>query len=233
MLEKHKMSHSLQHIAFIMDGNRRWARQHKLPIPIGHEKGFRRIESVVKHAKEIGIKFVTFWAFSTENWKRNQQEVDDLMAIFRRVFQKKALKKIIDQGARIVILGDLSRFPHDIQENVLELVEQTKDNQAITVNIALNYGGRQEILHAVNLLMQDPNPSVTEESFSNVLYTSGQPDPDVIIRTGGEKRLSGYLPWQSVYAELYFIDTYWPDFTTKVFDTILSDFALRERRFGK
>lgn len=216
-----------------MDGNRRWAREKNLPIVMGHTKGYQRIEDVVKHAKKLGITYVTFWAFSTENWNRDAKEVSDLMNIFRKIFRKNSLKKIIKEGGRIVVLGDMTRFPKDIQENVAEVIESTRENNVITVNIALNYGGRQEILQAVNRILKENKGEVTEEMFGKKLYTAGQPDPDLIIRTGGEKRLSGYLPWQGVYSELAFIDTYWPDFSPQVFDTVLSDFASRQRRFGK
>jgi len=227
------MKTGLQHIAFIMDGNRRWARGRGVPIALGHTKGYQKIEKIVKYAKKLGVKHVTFWAFSTENWNREQEEVDNLIRIFRRLLRRKGMKTIMDEGGKIVVLGDLMRFPEDIQQNVSELVEATKDNTAIIVNIALNYGGRCEIIRAVNKLLQENKQEVTEEEFANYLYTKGQPDPDLIIRTGGEKRLSGYLPWQAVYSELYFTDTLWPDFDEKAFDAALHDFASRQRRFGK
>ena len=143
------------------------------------------------------------------------------------------MEKILKENAKIVILGDLTRFPQDIQDNVNEVLEDSKNNTGITVNIALNYGGRAEIVNAINKLLQEKVKEVDENTFSNTLYTNGQPDPDLIIRTGGEKRLSGYLPWQGVYSELYFTDTYWPDFNSKEFDLALEDFSNRARRFGK
>lgn len=223
---------TIQHIAFIMDGNRRWAKEHKLPTLVGHSKGYRRIEHIVKHVLKLDIPYVTFWAFSTENWNRDKEEVDYLMGLFRKLFQLKSLEKIIKEGARIVVLGNLSRFPVDIQKNALEIIEKTKKNKKITVNIALNYGGREEIVFAVNKILQEKKQSITIEEFGKYLYTSGQPDPDLIIRTGGDQRLSGYLPWQGIYSELCFIPTYWPDFNGKQLDQILVDYSHRQRRFG-
>lgn len=221
------------HVAFIVDGNRRWARERGLPIILGHRKGYKRIEDLVVYAKSIGIKYVTFWAFSTENWNREKKEVDDLMNIFRRIFTHSAMKKIIKEKAKIIIFGDLKKFPFDIQKSVKNIVEETKNNNEITVNIALNYGGRAEILQAVNKLLQKKEKNVDEEIFSSYLYSKDQPDPDLIIRTGGDQRLSGYLPWQSVYSELYFTKTYWPDFDEKALEKAIKDFSNRQRRFGK
>lgn len=222
-----------KHVAFIMDGNRRWAKKKGLPIVFGHRKGYQKIEEIVKHARKLEIKHVTFWAFSTENWSRDKKEVEDLLNIFRTLLKKSSLKKILQEKAKIVILGDLTAFPKDIQENVNHVVEDSKNNTEITVNIALNYGGRAEILRATNLIIQDGTKNVDEKTFASYLYSKGQPDPDFVIRTGGEKRMSGYLPWQSVYSELYFTDTYWPDFNSKALNAALKDFSNRSRRFGK
>jgi len=223
----------LKHVAIIMDGNRRWARSKKLPIFAGHKKGLERVEDITLYAIRKGIKHITFWAFSTENWNRERNEVQSLMSLFRRVIQIKYLQKIINQRARIVILGDVTAFAKDIQINIRELIEKTKNNQTITVNIGLNYGGRAEIMHGINCLLKEKQEKISEAEFSRYLYTFGQPDPDLIIRTGGEKRLSGYLPWQSVYSELYFTKTYWPDFTRSAFAKALRDYSQRQRRFGK
>lgn len=225
----------IKHIAFIMDGNRRWAKEKRLPTLMGHAKGYQRIEPLVTHAKQLGITHVTFWAFSTENWKRDKKEVTYLMNLFRDMFKGNLLKKLVKKGGRIVVLGDIQPFPQDIQENIKRVVEESKDNTSIIVNIGLNYGGRAEILHAIQTVMKDKKniDALTEESFSQYLYTHDQPDPDLIIRTGGEQRLSGFLPWQGVYSELYFPDVYWPDFTEKELDKALQEFAFRARRFGK
>ncbi len=221
------------HIAFIMDGNRRWARQRGLPISVGHTKGVNRVEDIVEHAIKLKIPFVTFWAFSTENWNREEQEVTLLMEIFRKFFSGPIIKKLKKNKVKIIVLGELGRFPEDIQKMLVDLIDDTKQNTAITVNIALNYGGRAEILRAVKQILAEKAKELDEKTFNHYLYTTDQPDPDLIIRTGGEQRLSGFLPWQGVYSELYFPDVYWPDFDEHQFDIALEEFASRERRFGK
>lgn len=225
----------MKHIAFIMDGNRRWAKEHHLPTLIGHKKGYENIEKIVDHALARGIKHITFWAFSTENWNRDKKEVEYLMNLFRELFAGKMLRKIIKKGGKIQVFGDLTRFPHDIQNETQKVLESSKENNAITINIALNYGGRSEILRAVQQIASEKIDStdITEETITQHLYSNGQPDPDLIVRTGGEQRLSGYLPWQGVYSELYFTNTYWPDFDAVAFDQALEEYARRERRFGK
>jgi undecaprenyl diphosphate synthase len=225
----------IKHVAFIMDGNRRWAKERGLPSLTGHAKGYQRIEPLVTYAKDVGIKHITFWAFSTENWKRNEKEVAYLMSLFRKLLKGTLLKNIIKNGGRICVLGELDPFPQDIKDNIKKVLEESKDNTDIIINIGLNYGGRSEILHAVQKIISEKKNSseITEEIFSQYLYTHDQPDPDLIIRTGGEQRLSGFLPWQGVYSELYFPDIYWPDFSEKEFDKALEEFAARERRFGK
>ncbi|MEK7571726.1 MAG: polyprenyl diphosphate synthase [Patescibacteria group bacterium] len=224
-----------QHIAFIMDGNRRWAKSHHLPTLVGHSKGYDRIQEIVTHAQKLGIGYITFWAFSTENWNRSKEELDCLFDLFRKIFQGNAVKKLLKQGCRICVLGDSTRFPQDMQQSINDITSESAKNKGIVVNIALNYGGRAEILQAVTRIVQDnvAADAITSEIFSTYLYTAGQPDPDLIIRTGGNYRLSGYLPWQSIYSELYFTDTYWPDFDAKQLDIALAEFEQRERRFGK
>lgn len=216
-----------------MDGNRRWARKNNLSIAEGHKKGLERMNDIVMWAIKKEIKYITLWAFSTENWNRNKQEVNDLMNLFRKAIQIKYFKKIINRGAKIVILGDMSPFAKDIKNNVNKLINATKNNSKITMNIALNYGGRAEILRAVNQLLQEKKTKVNESEFSRYLFTKEQPDPDLIIRTGGEKRLSGYLPWQAVYSELYFTKTFWPAFTPLKFNRAIEDYNNRQRRFGQ
>jgi undecaprenyl diphosphate synthase len=230
----------LQHVALIMDGNRRWAKERNLPAFAGHQKGYRQIEKIVTRAQELGICFITFWAFSTENWKRNDDEVSYLLNLFRKVFKGKLFHKLMKNGGKICVLGNTGIFPEDIQKMIREVVEKSKNNSGIQLNIALNYGGREEIVHAVNKILEEFKRSpiksemtIDEELFSDYLYTKGQPDPELIIRTGGAKRLSGYLPWQSIYSELYFTDTYWPDFGVKGFDKAIEEYERRERRFGK
>lgn len=222
-----------QHVAFIMDGNRRWAKEHKLSLFLGHENGARNIEPLVEHAIEKGICYLTFWAFSTENWNRSDEEVKDILGVFRKALHDPMIQRLQELEARILVIGDLTPFPDDIKQDVSQILKDTDKNTRITVNIALNYGGRAEILQAVNKLRSASSTEITEAAFSNLLYTAGQPDPDLIIRTGGEMRLSGYLPWQAVYSELSFTKTYWPDFDAASFDEALIDYDLRQRRFGK
>jgi undecaprenyl diphosphate synthase len=223
-----------QHVAFIMDGNRRWARENKLALLMGHNKGAEQIEHLVSYGVDHGIKFMTFWAFSTENWKRSEEEVSLLMHVFRTILLGSMVKRLVKNGVKLQIIGDYHAFSKDIVEGLEKLMSDSERNDKITATIALNYGGRQEILRVVNRLVKESNSEeITEVQFGNYLYTAGQPDPDLIIRTGGEQRLSGYLPWQSVYSELYFTDTYWPDFNEQAFEKALSEYTHRERRFGK
>lgn len=221
------------HVAFILDGNRRWAKARRLPYIVGHTRGYRRIEPVILHAKKLGIKHLTFYAFSTENWHREKKEVEDLMNIFRRLFKSSMIERLKKEGARIRVIGNLEDFPPDIVEKMKKVIKESEKNTAVNVNIAMSYGGRPEILRAVNRMIRDGIKKVDEATFNKYLYTAGQPDPDLIIRTGGVQRLSGFLAWQSIYSEFYFIDKFWPDFSTKEFDKALEEFADRERRFGK
>ncbi len=222
-----------KHVAMIMDGNRRWAREKMLPVFVGHKFGFNRIEPTVIHAADLGIKYLTFWAFSTENWNREKKEVEALMNLFRRMFSGSLVAKLKKNNVRVRTLGDISAFPKDITKHIEAVVSDTKNNTGITVNFALNYGGRAEILRAVKKAIKEGSKEIDEDAFSSYLYTARQPDPDIIIRTGGEYRLSGYLPWQSIYSELFFIKPYWPDFTEEVFNQVMLDYVSRERRFGK
>lgn len=222
-----------QHIGIIMDGNRRWARQHKLAALQGHEYVANQvIEPLVDRCIELAIPFITLWAFSTENWRRDQQEVAGLMNLFRQAFSKNAAR-LHQKGVRLRAIGDLSRFPADIQKNIAEWVETSRDNDKVTVTFALNYGGRDEILRAMEKVATEKNSqSWSEEDISQALDTAGIPDPDLIIRPGGEQRLSGFLTWQSIYSELYFTDVLMPDFSPAELDKALADFSHRQRRFG-
>ncbi len=224
----------IQHIAFIMDGNRRWAREKKLPSLLGHKKGYTQIEKIVNHAQKLNIPYITFWAFSTENWKRDQEEVSYLMDLFRKALRGNLLKKLMKNGGKIRILGNVMAFPPDIREDIAKVVEDSKDNTGIQVNIALNYGGREEIVQAVQQIVSDKVQTIdiTSDLLSDYLYTKNLPDPDLVIRTGGAQRLSGYLAWQCVYSELYFTETYWPDFDEKAFGKAIEEYERRERRFG-
>lgn len=223
----------LSHIALIMDGNRRWARKNALSLFLGHSEGVKKVEPLVEYAAKQGIKYLTFWAFSTENWKREKEEVSTLMDVFRAAMKDPMIERLKENGVRVQVLGDLEAFPQDIKEGVQRITEESAHNKTITVNFALNYGGRREIIAGINQLLMAGKSSVTEEEFSSYLYTKDMPDPDLIIRTGGEQRTSGFMPYQSVYSELYFTETLWPAFGVQDFKEAIDWYETRQRRFGK
>ncbi len=223
-----------RHVAIIMDGNRRWAKEKGFSPLEGHKIGEERIEPLVDCAIELEIPYLTFWAFSTENWKRAPREVSYLLNLYREGLNRR-VDNFHKKNVKVNVIGNLTMFPKDIREKTRQWMEKTKDNKKITVNIALSYGGRDEIIRAVkklsNLKRQFDN--LTIQQFNNFLDTVGQPDPDLLIRTGGEKRLSGFLLWQMEYTELYFTDVYWPDFTPEEFKKAINEYQYRQRRFGK
>lgn len=215
-----------------MDGNRRWAKQNKMKALQGHSYVVDHcIEPLVDRCVELGIPYLTFWAFSSENWQRDQEEVAGLMQIFRRAFSKK-VEDLHKKGVKLGIIGDIDAFPKDIADNAKEWVKISEKNTKITVNFALNYGGRAELLQAVQKIT-DNRLQTTAENVEKSLYTAGMPDPDLLIRPGGEKRLSGFMPWQTVYTELYFTDILMPDFSANELDKALDEYQSRQRRFGK
>lgn len=226
------MNNSLKHIGIIMDGNRRFAKQHGLPVEKGHEMGARCIEPLVEKAVEKGVKYLTFYSFSTENWKRNPLEVQKILQVFRDMLNDSAVSRLQEKGVKVSVIGNYTSFPHDIVKRVDEIREDSKENKIITVNFALNYGGRNEIIRAIEKL-QEKGHKVNEDTLSASLDTAGQPDPELIIRTGGEQRLSNFLTWQSVYSELYFTDVLWPEFTPEELVKAIDWYEDRERRFGK
>lgn len=219
-------------VGIIMDGNRRWAKEKGLLALEGHTAGYEKLKEVVRWAKELGVRNLVFYAFSTENWQRTQEEVSYLMDIFRKALSDE-MEEIKKEGMRIKFVGQREKFSPDLQEMMKKTEEDTKDFPNGTVGLAVSYGGRPEILMAVNKLLKEGKKEASEEEFSNALWTAGIPDPDAIIRTSGEERLSGFLPWQGVYSELFFTRTYWPDFSKEEFQNILKEFAERERRNGK
>lgn len=236
-----------QHIAIIMDGNRRWAKEHGLPALSGHQKVADEVlEPLVEHAAKRGVKFITFWAFSTENWQRETSEVEGIMRIFRHVIHKR-WQRLHEKGVRVRVIGDMRKFAPDIRDSLEKVIAQTKDNKKITAVFALNYGGRDEIIRAANkafsyqlsAIRQKKQNIVSEDwrlttdDFSQYLDTAGIPDPELIIRTGGEQRLSGFLLWQSEYSELYFPSFYMPEFTPEKLDDAIEEYVSRQRRFGK
>ncbi len=222
------------HVAIICDGNRRWARQKGLAAVVGHERATEMVfEPLIKKSVELGISYLTFWVFSTENWNRDPAEVSLLMQLFRKGFTEK-IKLFKKNNVRLRIIGDLSKFPEDIRQKVLNAVGETKSNTQITVTFAMNYGGRDELVRAIRRMAADgvALDTVTEEDISTHLDTGDLPDPDLIIRTGGEQRLSGFLLWQCQYAELFFSDQLYPDFSADDFQAAVEEYTTRQRRFG-
>lgn len=219
-----------KHIAIIMDGNGRWATKRNKPRVFGHNEGMKRVVDVVENSLNIGIKYLSLYAFSTENWKRPQKEIDFLMQILIKYIDDQ-LNKLVTQGVKINILGDISVLPEKVIQKIEYALDSTKDNDKLILNIAINYGSRQEILRAVNTAIVD-GEILTDDEFSKLLYTRNQPDVDLLIRPGGEKRLSNFLLYQMSYAELYFSDIYWPDFKLESLIDAIYWYQNRNRRYG-
>lgn len=226
-----------KHIAIIMDGNRRWARNKGLPVSLGHKEGAKTLEKIVRYANKIGIKHITVYAFSTENWKRTTEEVNALMNLFQSYLDDYS-KRANSENIKVKIIGNRQGLSEKMQKSIEKCMERTKNNTGITFNIALNYGGRDEIIHAVkNIVEKVQNKEIdiediTEQTISDNLYTANQPDPDLLIRTSGEIRLSNFLPWQLVYTEFLFVDKNWPDFNEKDLDDAIEVYKSRNRKFG-
>lgn len=219
-----------KHIAIIMDGNGRWATKRNKPRVFGHNEGMKRVVDVVENSLNIGIKYLSLYAFSTENWKRPQKEIDFLMQILIKYIDDQ-LNKLVTQGVKINILGDISVLPEKVIQKIEYALDSTKVNDKLILNIAINYGSRQEILRAVNTAILD-GEILTDDEFSKLLYTRNQPDVDLLIRPGGEKRLSNFLLYQMSYAELYFSNIYWPDFKLESLIDAIYWYQNRNRRFG-
>lgn len=226
-----------EHVAIILDGNGRWAKKHHVPKNVGHSKGSDNVEKIVEAAHDMGIKYITVYAFSTENWNRSEKEVNALMKLLRD-YLKQCLKKSKDNNMRCLIIGDKTRLDQDIQDSIDELEEFSKDFDGITFIIALNYGSRDEIRRAVTEIAKDcadgkvNADDITEDMISAHLDTKGIPDPDLLIRTSGEIRLSNFLMWQAAYTEYYFTDVLWPDFKPKHLMAAIEEFNKRDRRYG-
>jgi undecaprenyl diphosphate synthase len=218
-------------IGIIMDGNRRWAKKRGLPAFLGHTEGYKKFKEFVGWAQERNIKYLVAYAFSTENWKRSNTEVNHLVKLLNKMLDTE-IGSLKERGIRVRFIGDLARFPENIVQKIRNAEQKTAHASGINLIIALSYGGRAEIVAAIKKLNDADVKHLTEEHFSEFLFTKGIPDPDLIIRTGGEMRLSNFLLWQSAYSELFFSKTYWPDFTKKEFFMILEDFSSRERRIG-
>ncbi len=231
----------LSHVAIIPDGNRRWARKKGLPAFAGHRRGFETLVKISREARKIGIKILTIWGFSTENWQRTKKEVDYLMKLYSRMIDQ-LLPEAKQDGIKIIHLGRKDRLPLFLQQKIAAAEKETRTNQHYVLNIALDYGGRDEICRAIKswrakhlrgVHSATSEVNLTEQSFSRFLDTAGQPDPDLIIRTSGEKRLSGFMLWQAAYSELYFTDLFMPDFGPQEFRKAIEDYSQRQRRFGK
>lgn len=226
-----------KHIAIIMDGNGRWAKKRKLPRTMGHKAGVETIRRVLKEADKIGVKYMTLYAFSTENWKRPKDEVNALMKLLIQ-YLRQEINELHKNGVKINVLGDMSKLPKECQGEIEKSVLKTENNTGITMNIALNYGGRDEILRAVKLISEDVSKGIIKSSeiddtiFESYLYTKGVPDPDIIIRPSGEQRLSNFLLWQCAYSEFWYSDICWPDFKESDLHRAIYDFQKRDRRFG-
>ncbi len=225
------------HVAIIMDGNGRWAKKRGLPRQMGHVEGCRVLEQTIEDAVRMGISYLSVFAFSTENWRRSQDEISALMQLFR-YYAVRLLKKAGDNNVRVKMIGEKSRFPEDIIEAIDKLESATADNTGMTFVFAVNYGSRDEICRAVTRMLDDARSGsltqteVTEELLSSYLDTADIPDPDLMIRTSGELRLSNFLLWQSAYTELYFSDVLWPDFTSEELEKAIESYQGRQRRYG-
>ena len=226
-----------KHIAIIMDGNRRWAREQGKPASCGHKEGAKTLEKIVRYANKIGLEHITVYAFSTENWKRTEEEVSALMLLLQNYLDDYS-KRADSENIKVKILGDITALSPKMQKSIINCMERTKNNTGVVFNIALNYGGRDEITRAVKKIATKVKEGeinvddINEELISNELYTVGQPDPDLVIRTSGEKRLSNFLPWQSTYSELLIIDKNWPDFNEQDLDNAIIEYQKRTRKFG-
>ncbi|MCI5883874.1 MAG: isoprenyl transferase [Clostridiales bacterium] len=226
-----------EHVAIILDGNGRWAKKRLLPRKAGHVAGSQTVEQICEDAWNLGIKYLTVYAFSTENWKRPQDEVDALMKLLRR-YLKDCIKRSTKNNMSVRVLGDITPLDEDLKASILELEEVSKDNTGLHFQVALNYGSRDEILRAVQRIAEDvkmgklESSQITEEKFSSFLDTKGIPDPDLLIRTSGEERLSNFLLWQLAYTEFYFTDVLWPDFNKAELEKAIAYYNKRDRRFG-
>lgn len=233
MAEEPKLEHVPRHVAIIMDGNGRWARARSLPRLAGHRAGTENLRPILEACVEFGIEFLTIWAFSTENWQRPETEVKGLMRILERMIQRE-LRRLHEEGVRLCHIGRLDRLPRRLQQQIQDAIEMTKNNKRIVLNVAFDYGGRPEIVQAVQRIIDDglPVEDVDEDLISSYMYTAGQPDPDLIIRTSGELRTSGFMMWQAAYSEYYLTPTYWPDFGREELYEALAAFGERDRRYG-
>ena len=238
MRKKHELPTVVpESVGIIMDGNGRWAKKRGLPRSLGHSKGAGVFRDTVLFCKELGVKYVTVYAFSTENWKRSKEEIDSIVDILRE-YLKKAFTEFKDENVSIKFIGDISPFPQDVIDEIKRLEADSAANDAMLLNVALNYGGRAEIVHAFRGMLADIGEgklsadSINEQTVEDYLYTAGQPSPDLIIRPSGEQRLSNFMLWQAAYSEFWFDKVLWPDFNKKDLLRAFADYAERDRRYG-
>ena len=226
-----------RHIAIIMDGNRRWAKTKGKPVSYGHKEGAKTLEKIVRYANKIGLEYITVYAFSTENWKRTEDEVKALMMLLQNYLDDYS-KRADTENIKVKILGDISALSMGMQKSIQKCMERTKDNTGVTFNIAINYGGRDELVKAIKEIADEVQKKeiqvsdITEKMIASHLYTKGEPEPDLLIRTSGELRLSNFLTWQLVYSEFLFIDKNWPDFTEEDLNYAIVEYQKRTRKFG-
>jgi undecaprenyl diphosphate synthase len=232
LLSKLDKSRIPKHVAIIMDGNGRWAKKRGLPRMAGHRKGINRLRKIVPAAKNYGIKFLTLFAFSTENWDRPKGEIRGLFRALER-YLRDEVEELQKDNIRLHPIGRLEKLPSFLQEELSRVARITKNNKGIILNLALNYGGRSDIVEAVKKIIASRPEKIDEETFSKYLYTSGQPDPDLLIRTSGEMRISNFLLWQLAYSELWITPILWPDFKKENLLQAILDYQMRERRFGR
>lgn len=236
-MDKIDQSELPKHVAIIMDGNGRWAKKKHLPKIAGHAEGVKRVEDIIKAAKGLGVKTITLFAFSTENWKRPRKEVDALMKLLE-IYLDQETNRMVKEGVKIRAIGRIRELPHSVQLRLRSAEEKTQKNKDILLNLALNYGSRSEIVDAAKKIARDVKENkfdiedLNEKKFSKYLYTSSIPDPELIIRTSGEMRLSNFLLWQASYSEIYVTKKFWPDFKKQDFENAILDYTKRERRYG-
>lgn len=227
-----------KHIGIIMDGNRRWAKKRGNPAIFGHKQGAKTLENIVRYANKIGLKYLTVFAFSTENWKRSEEEVKGLMTLLQ-AYLDDYTKRADSENVKVTVIGDIKALSEGMQKSIEKCMERTKNNTGVHFNIAINYGGKDEIVKATKKIAQEIKENkisieeIDEQTITDHLYTTGQPEPDLIIRTSGELRLSGFLIWQSAYSELLFIEKNWPDFDEKDLDNAIVEYEKRKRNYGK
>ena len=226
------IKNNLKHIAIIMDGNRRWAKERNLPSAVGHKKGVEALKATMRACDDFGIKYLTVYAFSTENWNRKPEEVNFLMDLLGQTL-KNELNEMHENNVVISFIGDTTKLSDKLQEILSNAVETTKDNTGVNLQIAFNYGSRAEIVNAVQKIVDSGEKNITEDIISNSLYTSNIPDPDLLIRTGGEMRVSNYLLWQIAYSEFIVIPEFWPEFNKETLANCIKEFNNRSRRWGK